>query len=136
MMIQIVRVMRRPLVRTVVSTGDISRGFSSKEGGGSSSSFSAGMEWRKKQLDKLENKFPSYPVGDDWLVNDSPLTIESEEDLQPMWSSMESRVKNRRSRTKEELGGKTGRRNIKRTDEEMRLEAGFYDHPEEEKPEK
>jgi hypothetical protein len=129
--------MRRPLVRTVVSTGDILRGFSSKEGGGSSSALSAGMEWRKKQLDKLENKFPSYTVGDDWHVNASPLTtVESEEDLQPMWSSMESRVKNRRSRTKEQRGGKTGRRNIKRTDEEMRLEAGFYDYPEEENPEK
>jgi hypothetical protein len=70
------------------------------------------------------------------LVMTGMLTVESEEDLQPMWSSMESRVKNRRSRTKEQLGGKTGRRNIKRTDEEMRLEAGFYDYPEEENPEK
>jgi hypothetical protein len=137
MMNQIVKVMRRPLVRTVVSTGNTLRAFSSKGGdGGSSSALSAGMEWRKKQLDKLENKFPAYPVGDDWLVNERPMTVESEEDLQPMWSSMESRVKNRRSRTKEQLGGKSGRRNIKRTDEELRLEAGFYDHPEEEKPEK
>lgn len=114
MMIQIGRVMRRPLVRTVVSTGNSLRDFS------------AGTEWRKKQLDKLENKFQQSEA----------LTIENEEDLQPMWSSMESRVKNRRPRTKEQLGGKTGRTNIKRTDEEMWLQEGLYDDPEEEKLEK
>jgi hypothetical protein len=127
MMIQISRAMRRPLVRTVVSTtGNTLRGFSSREGGGLSSASSASTEWRKKQLDKLENKFQES----------EPLTIESEEDLQPMWKSMESRVKNRRPRTKEELGGRTGRTNIKRTDEEMWLQEGLYDHSEEEKPEK
>jgi hypothetical protein len=126
MMIQIGRVMRRPLVCTVVSTGNTLRGFSSREGGGSSGASSAGMEWRKKQLDKLENKFQES----------EPLTIETEEDLQPMWKQMENRVKNRRPRTKEELGGRTGRKNIKRTDEEMWLQEGLYDHPEEEKPEK
>jgi hypothetical protein len=125
-MSQIGRVMRRPLVRSVVSTGNTLRGFSFKEGGGSSDGSSAGMEWRKKQLNKLENKFQDSET----------MTIESEEDLQPMWSSMESRVKNRRPRTKEQLGGKSGRRNIKRTDEEMWLQEGLYDHPEEEKPEK
>jgi hypothetical protein len=126
MMIQIGRVMRRPLVRTVLSTGTPSRGFSSREGGGSSGASSAGTEWRKKQLDKLENKFQQSET----------LTIASEEDLQPMWSSMESRVKNRRPRTKEQLGGKTGRRNIRKTDEEMWLQEGLYDQAEKDKPEK
>jgi hypothetical protein len=84
------------------------------------------MEWRKKQLNKLENKFQESEL----------LTIVSEEDLQPMWKSMERRVKNRRPRTKEELGGRTGRTNIKQTDEEMWLQEGLYDHTEEEKPEK
>jgi hypothetical protein len=126
MMIQISRVMRRPLVRTVVSTGNTLRGFSSRDGGGSSGASSARTEWRKKQLDKLENKFQESEL----------LTIESEEDLQPMWKSMESRVKNRRPRTKEELGGRTGRANIRKTDEEMWLQEGLYDHSEEDKPEK
>jgi hypothetical protein len=127
MMIQIGRVMRRPLVRTVVSTGNALRAFSSKEGGdGSSDAFSVGMEWRRKQLNSLETKF----------MDSETVTVESEDDLQPMWSSMESRVKNRRPRTKEQLGGKSGRRNIKKTDEEMWLQEGMYDHPEEEKPEK
>lgn len=75
------------------------------------------MEWRKKQLNKLESKFQE----------DSVLTIESEEDLQPMWKAMESRVKNRAPRTREENGGKSGRVNIKRTDEEMWLQEGLYD---------
>jgi hypothetical protein len=125
-MIRIGRAVRRPLVRTVLSTGNALRGFSSGEDGGSSSAPLANMEWRKKQLNKLENKFQESEL----------LTIVSEEDLQPMWKSMERRVKNRRPRTKEELGGRTGRTNIKQTDEEMWLQEGLYDHTEEEKPEK
>ena len=72
-------------------------------------------EWRKQQLDKLTNNFQD------------PLTIESDEDLQPMWREMESRVVNRRTRTKEENGGKTGRTNIRPTDEEAWLRAGLYE---------
>jgi hypothetical protein len=77
---------------------------------------SSPTEWRKKQLDDLERKWDA-----------KPLDIASDEDLQPMWKNMESRVKSRRPRTLEETGGKTGRRNIKRTDEEMWLQEGLYD---------
>lgn len=57
------------------------------------------------------------------------LDINDDEDVQPMWRSMESRVTKRRSMTKEEatVSGKTGRRNIKKTEEEYWLEEGVYD---------
>ena len=77
---------------------------------------SSASDWRKKQLENLEKKFTEPAVK-----------IESEEDLQPMWSSMEKRVKNRRPRTLNETGGKTGRTNIKTTDEELWLQEGLYD---------
>jgi hypothetical protein len=76
---------------------------------------SVGKEWRKTQLENLEKKFLE------------PLEIESEEELQPMWQSMESRVKHRKPRTLQETGGKTGRVNIRKTDEEMWLKEGLYD---------
>jgi len=68
------------------------------------------------QLDKIERKFtePSEIVGND-------------EDLQPTWKDMESRVTRRRPRTVEEMGGKTGRVNVRKTDEEMWLREGLYD---------
>jgi hypothetical protein len=77
---------------------------------------SSASDWRKKQLETLEKKFTEPAVK-----------IESDEDLQPMWSSLESRVKNRRPRTLNETGGKTGRANIKQTDEELWLQEGLYD---------
>ena len=73
------------------------------------------IEWRKKQLETLEQKFQE------------PLNIEKDDKLQPMWKQMESRVKHRKSRTIEETGGRTGRRNVKRTDEDMWLQEGLYD---------
>lgn len=77
-------------------------------------------EWRKQQLDKLEQKFQQ------------PLQITNDEDLQPMWKEMESRVTRRRTRTKEQADGKLGRKNIKKTDEEAWLQAGLYDDKEDE----
>jgi len=77
-------------------------------------------EWRKQQLDKLEKKF-----------QDGPREITNDEDLQPMWKSMESRVSSRRPRTLADTGGKSGRMNIKKTDEEMWLREGLYGHGEE-----
>lgn len=73
------------------------------------------MEWREKQLRNLE---------DQW--SDKPQEIQSEDDLQPMWRDMEKRVKNRKPRTKSQTGGLSGRRNIKKTDEEMWLREGLY----------
>ena len=77
-----------------------------------------GSEWRKQQLDKIENKFNGKQL--------EALSIESEEDLQPMWKEMEGRVTKRRSRTLADTGGKTGRRNIKKTEEDVWLEEGLY----------
>jgi hypothetical protein len=75
------------------------------------------MEWRKQQLDKLEKKF-SEP---------SLVVVDNDDDLQPMWKSMESRVTRRRPRTVEEIGGRTGRTNVKKTDEDLWLREGLYD---------
>ena len=47
-----------------------------------------------------------------------------------MWQAMERRVKNRPPPRKEE--GKSGRRNIKKTEEDVWLEQGLYDHLKEE----
>jgi hypothetical protein len=71
------------------------------------------VEWRKQQLSRLENNVKS--------------TIESDEDLQPMWSSMEKRVKGRRPRTLQESAEKVGRQNIKRSEEDVWQEEGLYD---------
>ena len=73
-----------------------------------------GTEWRKHQLDKLKNKFQP------------PREITNDEDLQPMWKEMESRVTKRKTLTKEQAGGKIGRRNVRKTDEEAWLQAGLY----------
>ena len=77
-----------------------------------------GSEWRKAQLDKLENKFKGKQT--------EVLDIESEEDLQPMWKEMEGRVTRRKPRTLADTGGKSGRMNIKKTDEDVWLEQGLY----------
>lgn len=92
------------------------RNFSGIANDGEDSSASTGTEWRKKQLEKLESKF-----------SNEPLVVDNEEDLQPMWKEMESRVIRRRPRTVEENGGRTGRVNVRRTDEEMWLKEGLYE---------
>jgi hypothetical protein len=43
-----------------------------------------------------------------------------------MWKEMESRLTRRRSLTLEQRGGKSGRRNVRRRDEDVWLEAGVY----------
>ena len=78
-----------------------------------------GNEWRKQQLDKIENKFKGKEL--------KALKIESEEDLQPMWKEMEGRVTRRKPRTLADTGGKSGRMNIKKTDEDVWLQQGLYD---------
>jgi hypothetical protein len=89
-------------------------------------SASTGGEWRKKQLEKLEKKFTEPYEMPVWPEME-PLDIDSDEELQPMWAAMENRVKNRRPRTLRESGGKTGRINIRKTDEEIWLKEGLYD---------
>uniref|UniRef100_A0A7S2IA71 Uncharacterized protein n=1 Tax=Helicotheca tamesis TaxID=374047 RepID=A0A7S2IA71_9STRA len=106
----------------------------------SSSSFAASSKWRKDQIDKIENKFqPNEETGDDDADetsnrdmtternNDNDLNIiSSDDELQPMWRDMESRVLKRRTYTIAESGGKVGRRNIRKTEEDVWLEAGMY----------
>jgi len=95
--------------------------------GASSSSASVSsetVEWRKQQLDRLERKFD---IG---VVQEPQQEIDSDEDLQPMWQQLERRVKNRRSLTAAERGGRTGRANVKRTDEDFWLEEGLYEDQE------
>mmetsp|Transcript_12705 Transcript_12705/g.26755 ORF Transcript_12705/g.26755 Transcript_12705/m.26755 type:complete len:164 (+) Transcript_12705:424-915(+) len=83
------------------------------------SNLSLGNEWRKQQIDKLENRFKGKQL--------EAHTIDSEEDLQPMWKEMEGRVTRRKLRTLTDTGGKSGRMNIKKTDEDVWLQAGLYD---------
>lgn len=54
------------------------------------------------------------------------MEIDSYEDVQPMWKEMESRVTRRRSLTLDQRGGVSGRRNVRKSDEEFWLEAGVY----------
>ena len=67
-------------------------------------------------MEKLEKKF-----------QEPTRTVEKDDDLQGEWKSMESRVTNRVPLTKEELGGRTGRMNIRKTDEDVWLKEGLYD---------
>ncbi len=74
--------------------------------------------WRKQQLEKLEKKFSESGQAEE---------VELQPFIQPMWRDMESRVTRRRPRTVEEAGGKVGRRNVRKTDEDVWADAGVYD---------
>mmetsp|Transcript_28253 Transcript_28253/g.81716 ORF Transcript_28253/g.81716 Transcript_28253/m.81716 type:complete len:187 (-) Transcript_28253:46-606(-) len=101
------------------------------------SSLAASMQWRRKQIDTLESKFtPAAGEGDDingtegdeknGSDDDTPDII-SDKELQPMWRDMESRVTRRRSLTAAERGPeKVGRRNIRKSDEDVWLASGLY----------
>jgi hypothetical protein len=73
------------------------------------------MDWRKKQLEKLENRFKETQ------------DISNDEALQPMWKEMEGRVTRRKPRSTLDTGGKAGRANIRKTDEEVWEQEGFYE---------
>jgi len=79
--------------------------------------FSSDSSWNKKQIEKIEKRFTE---------EESSKNVDSDEDLQQMWKEMESRVTKRRPRTLRDTKGKTGRENIKKTDEEMWLQEGLY----------
>ena len=72
------------------------------------------LEWRKVQLNRLRQNFHG-PI------------IESDDELQPMWKDMESRVLRRKSVPIENAKGRVGRSNVRPTDEESWLVAGLYD---------
>mmetsp|Transcript_21830 Transcript_21830/g.47533 ORF Transcript_21830/g.47533 Transcript_21830/m.47533 type:complete len:228 (+) Transcript_21830:245-928(+) len=117
-------------------------------------SSAATSRWKRDHYRKIEDKFPSE--GEDGNATASeeengvnattatatatasakqqsePLNIDNYEDVQPMWKEMESRVTRRRSLTLEERGGLSGRRNVRKSEEDMWLEAGVYEDSDDE----
>mmetsp|Transcript_12492 Transcript_12492/g.18768 ORF Transcript_12492/g.18768 Transcript_12492/m.18768 type:complete len:158 (-) Transcript_12492:63-536(-) len=82
----------------------------------------ANSRWKKGHLKKLEKNALQ--------MHDEPLDIKSDGEVQQMWKDMESRVTKRPTMTISQAalkGKKTGRSNIKKTDEEAWLQAGLYD---------
>jgi len=107
-------------------------------------SAAATTQWKRKHYQTIEDKFQSYkdtttntPINCNESATDDtnqskedkyePLSIESYEDVQPMWKEMESRVTKRRSLTLDERKGISGRRNVRKSDEDVWLSAGVYD---------
>jgi len=131
--------------------GEFDGGGLARKDAPASSSLAASMQWRRNQIDKIESKFAPEESGehdegedegnsaaesdeadkdvvtssnDDETLPD----IQSDDDLQPMWRDMESRVTRRRSLTSAQREpGKIGRRNVRKSDEDMWLESGLYD---------
>jgi hypothetical protein len=96
-----------------------------------------GTEWRRAQLQRLEEKFATATTATATATTATatattatatpPTTVVSDPAaLQPMWKAMEGRVTGRRPRTTAETGGRTGRVNVKATDEEYWLREGLY----------
>jgi hypothetical protein len=94
-----------------------SRSLSNNEVPASTPSSSSPVEWRKIRLDQLERRFTLEPS----------IIVDHEGDLQPEWKAMESRVTKRRTLTADQLGGKTGRANIRQTEEDIWMKSGLYD---------
>ena len=101
------------------------------------------MQWKRGHYRKIEDKFSPLHQRDEgendendasdataanetWATPE-PLHIDSYDDVQPMWKEMESRVTRRRSLTLQERGGVSGRRNVRRSDEDVWPEAGVYE---------
>jgi hypothetical protein len=78
--------------------------------------------WRRQQLEKLESRFQhqNHPADVIEVVN-------KDDELQSHWKAMEGRVVRRKPISKESAAGKVGRRNIRRTDEEIWEQNGVYD---------
>lgn len=114
-------------------------------------SAAATTQWKRNHYQKLEDKFSTSPPttteeGEEEDDDSSstkttpsstrqqqqqqksqPLAIDTYDDVQPMWKQMESRVTKRRSLTLGQRGGVSGRRNVRKSDEDLWLEAGVYD---------
>ena len=102
-------------------------------------SAAATTHWKRSHYQNIENKFHKTKADDDAPTNElstttnrkqqEPLNITNDDDVQPMWKEMESRVTKRRSLTLQQLqqrGGVSGRRNMRKSDEDVWLEAGVY----------
>ena len=102
-------------------------------------STAATTEWKRNHYRKIGDKFQPNIKDDSNTSNSSetttssdhrypePMKIDNYEDVQPMWKEMESRVTRRRSLTIEQRDGVSGRRNVRKSDEDVWLEAGVYD---------
>ena len=102
-------------------------------------SAAATTQWKRKHYQTIEDKFqPNKDTTNTINCNEStddtnqsktdePLSIEDYEDVQPMWKEMESRVTKRRSLTLDERKGVSGRRNVRKSDEDVWLANGVYD---------
>eukprot|EP00578_Thalassiosira_sp_NH16_P024080 CAMPEP_0181097434 /NCGR_PEP_ID=MMETSP1071-20121207/11567_1 /TAXON_ID=35127 /ORGANISM="Thalassiosira sp., Strain NH16" /LENGTH=182 /DNA_ID=CAMNT_0023179915 /DNA_START=142 /DNA_END=690 /DNA_ORIENTATION=- len=126
--------------RLSVGDGDGVNGRSSPESDINGSA-SATTQWKRNHYRKIEDKFHPQRNQDKECVIEKkdaniegssmekpePLAIDNYEDVQPMWKEMESRVTRRRSLTLDEREGVSGRRNVRKSEEDMWLEAGVYD---------
>jgi hypothetical protein len=94
-------------------------------------SASATTQWKRNQYSKLEDKFNNNNDNESKHTSSKqqlePLNIDNYDDVQPMWKEMESRVTRRRSLTLEQRGGVSGRRNVRKSEEDYWQQAGVYD---------
>jgi hypothetical protein len=70
-------------------------------------------------------KYCSKKAEDIVRVGTTPDDVMDEE-IQPYWKALESRVKNRKSRIAG-INGQSGRVGVRKTEEDFWLEAGLYD---------
>ena len=100
-------------------------GDTASSASGITGSTAATTQWKRRQYEKIERGFrPDRDDDDD--EGTKPLQIDNYEDVQPTWKEMESRVTKRRSLTLEERQGVSGRRNVRKSDEDLWLQAGVY----------
>lgn len=95
-------------------------------------SASANTQWKRNHYRKLEDKFNNSNESESKHTSSTkqqlePLNIDNYDDVQPMWKEMESRVTRRRSLTLEQRGGVSGRRNVRKSEEDYWQKAGVYD---------
>jgi hypothetical protein len=107
-------------------------GINGKLGKASIESAKATTQWKRSHYRKIVDKFhqpqPTSPTTKNITQQQEPLIIDNYEDVQPMWKGMESRVTKRVSLTLDQRGGVSGRRNVRKSDEDMWLESGLYDN--------
>ena len=140
------------LFHRLFSTGDDINGNSSSSGRriAGIESANATTQWKRSQYSKLEAKFQQPLCGIPSTLTTTnrtedtnntipvshptePLIIDNYEDVQPMWKGMESRVTKRAVLTLEQRGGVSGRRNVRKSEEDIWLESGLYDADKSEK---
>lgn len=93
-------------------------------------SAAASTQWKRNHHRKIEDKFNTNDESNNSssTQNLDPRNIDNYEDVQPMWKEMESRVTRRRSLTLEQRGGISGRRNVRKSEEDYWEKAGVYNN--------